>query len=91
MVTVEFNAPVVGARVGDGLGFATIGSDRSTVVFDVSTLEDNLVDFEATLDLCGSPGGAEVVASVSYSDNEGNTPDLSVLESGLPTLPACGE
>lgn len=90
MVTVEFNALVVGARVGDGLGIATIGSDRSTVVFDVSTLEDNLVVFDATLNHCGT-AGADVVASVSYSDNEGNTPDLSVLESASATVPTCGE
>jgi len=91
-VTVEFNAVVVAASVDDTLGSATIGSDGSTVVFDVSSLEDNAVGFTAALDHCGATNHTDdIVASVSYSDNEGNAPDLSALEGVSATGPTCRE
>lgn len=92
-ITFEFSAGVVAvsASVDDALGSATVGSDGSTVVFDVSSLEDKPTLFAAVLDFCADPGGSYFAASVSYSDDEGNTPDLSSLLVFLAALPTCGE
>lgn len=88
---IEFNAQVVSAYVDDALGGASVGSDGSTVVLDVPDLEDNTVRLAVVLDYCGRAGDADVVASVSYSDTEGNTPDLSALQGSWPTGSPCGE
>ncbi|CAN0391436.1 unnamed protein product, partial [Pylaiella littoralis] len=90
-ITFEFSAGVVAvsASVDDALGSATVGSDGSTVVFDVSSLEDKPTLFAAVLDFCADPGGSYFAASVFYSDDEGNTPDLSSLLDFLAALPTC--
>ncbi|CAM9675201.1 unnamed protein product, partial [Ectocarpus fasciculatus] len=84
-VAVQFNGMVTEATV-DG-GVATYdGGD--VVVFTVDDLEATPTNFEVWLDLCGQPEGGEVIASVSYADAEGNTPDLSALE-GEAVVPVC--
>ncbi|CAB1100563.1 unnamed protein product [Ectocarpus sp. CCAP 1310/34] len=83
-VTVQFNGMVTEATV-DG-GVATY--DGGDVVFTVDDLEATPTNFEVWLDWCGQPEGAEVIASVSYADDEGNTPDLSALE-GWAVVPVC--
>ncbi|CAM9206965.1 unnamed protein product, partial [Ectocarpus sp. 8 AP-2014] len=83
-VTVEFNGMVTGATV-DG-GVATY--DGGDVVFTVDDLEATPTDFEVSLDWCGEPEGGEIIASVSYADDEGNTPDLSPLQ-GSAVVPTC--
>ncbi|CBJ26488.1 similar to collagen [Ectocarpus siliculosus] len=83
-VTVQFNGMVTEATV-DG-GVATY--DGGDVVFTVDDLEATPTNFEVWLDWCGQPEGAEVIASVSYADDEGNTPDLSALE-GEAVVPVC--
>eukprot|EP00752_Nemacystus_decipiens_P018573 g16652.t1 len=90
-VTVEFNAAVVAASVDDTLGSATVDSDGSTVVFVAPDLEENPVRFTAMLDYCGVAEGTDIVAAVSYSDNERNSPDLSTLQGAVTAGPICGE
>ncbi|CAM9269506.1 unnamed protein product, partial [Ectocarpus fasciculatus] len=68
-------------------GIASV--DGGEVVFTVDDLEATPTDFEVTLGWCDQPEGAEVIASVSYADDEGNTPDLSALE-GSAVVPDCG-
>lgn len=85
-VTVQFNGMVTGATV-DG-GVATYNGGE--VVFTVGDLEATPTNFEVSLDWCGQPAGGEIVASVSYADDEGNTPDLSSLE-GSAVVPTCGK
>ncbi|CAM9611714.1 unnamed protein product [Ectocarpus sp. 8 AP-2014] len=85
-VTVQFNGMVTEATV-DG-GVATY--DGGDVVFTVDDLEATPTNFEVWLDWCGQPEGAEVIASVSYADDEGNTPDLSALE-GWAVVPVCDD
>jgi len=88
---VEFNTAVMAASVNDTLGSAVVGSDGSTVVFEVPSLEENVVGFVAVLDFCGKAAGTDTVASVSYSDSEGNVPDLSTLQGAWTTGPTCRE
>ncbi|CAB1103156.1 unnamed protein product [Ectocarpus sp. CCAP 1310/34] len=85
-VTVQFNGMVTEATVEGGV--ATY--DGSDVIFTVDDLEATPTNFEVWLDWCGQPEGAEVIASVSYADDEGNTPDLSALE-GEAVVPVCGK
>ncbi|CAM9666168.1 unnamed protein product [Ectocarpus sp. 4 AP-2014] len=85
-VTVQFNGMVTEATV-DG-GVATY--DGGDVVFTVDDLEATPTNFEVWLDWCGQPEGAEIIASVSYADDEGNTPDLSALE-GWAVVPVCDD
>ncbi|CAM9783140.1 unnamed protein product [Ectocarpus fasciculatus] len=67
--------------------------DGGEVVFTVDDLEATPTDFEVTLGWCDQPECAEVIASVSYADDEGNTPDLSALEGSavVPDCEICGE
>eukprot|EP00903_Cladosiphon_okamuranus_P012913 g12056.t1 len=67
-VTVEFNAVVVDASVDDTSGSATVGSDGSTVVFDISTLEDSAVGF--TADTMGKVEAMLVVVLMLSLDTE---------------------
>ncbi|CAN0057619.1 unnamed protein product, partial [Ectocarpus fasciculatus] len=84
-VTVQFNGVVTGATV-DGSGSATYNDGE--VVFTVDNLEATPTNFEVSLNWCGQPEGGEIIASVSYADDEGNTPDLSALE-GSAVVPTC--
>ncbi|CAM9476653.1 unnamed protein product [Ectocarpus sp. 12 AP-2014] len=85
-VTVQFNGMVTEATVEGGV----VTYDGGDVVFTVDDLEANPTNFEVWLDWCEQPEGAEVVASVSYADDEGNTPDLSALE-GEAVVPVCDD
>lgn len=93
-VTMEFNAAVAEASVADGLGTAVIGGGAdggSTVTFELSdTPEATPTEFSVVLEFCDEVAGDEIVASVAYSDVEGNQPDLSALQGGWATVPACG-
>ncbi|CAM9502767.1 unnamed protein product, partial [Hapterophycus canaliculatus] len=91
-VSLDFNAAVVEASVGDALGAAVIGSDGSSVIFELSgTLEGTPTAFSVVLEFCDEAPGTEIVSSVAYADDEGNEPDLSALEGDWATVPACGE
>ncbi|CAM9665171.1 unnamed protein product, partial [Scytosiphon promiscuus] len=71
-VSLAFNTAVAAASVDNTLGSVVIDSDRMAVAFEVLDLEDNSAGFAATLDHCGMADGAEIIASASYSDTEGN-------------------
>lgn len=60
------------------------------ITYAVPDLEANPTDFEALLDYCASTPGADIVVSATYSDNEGNTPDLSALQGVVPTCDGSG-
>lgn len=53
----------------------------STVTFPVADLEDSPEVFSVVVDTCALSDGTVVVSSATYTDNDGNTPDLSVLTS----------
>ncbi|CAM9935183.1 unnamed protein product [Scytosiphon promiscuus] len=92
IISLVFNAAVAGASVGDGSGTATISADGSTVIFELSgTLEATPTDFSVVLDVCEGAPGDEVVSVVTYTDDEGNMPDLSALEGNYATVPTCRE
>lgn len=82
-VTVEFNGLVTGGTV-DGDSATYNGGE---VVFSPSATSRPP---RPTLRWCGEPEGGEIIASVSYADDEGNTPDLSSLE-GSAVVPTCGK
>lgn len=92
-ISLDFTAAaaVVEASVPDGSGTAVISSDGGIVTFELSgTLEATPTAFSVVLEFCNALPGEEIVASVVYSDDEGNEPDLSALDGGWPT-PICGE
>ena len=71
MVTIEFSVPVACAPAG------TV-SER-TVTFSAPDLEANATAFDVILDLCSVAPGAGIIESANYTDDQGNTPDLSLL------------
>lgn len=75
VVTVEFNGEVVSAGV-DG-GAASYAGNQAT--FEVPDLEATPTSFTVDIDVCGEMDGEPVVASVTYADEEENTPDMSAL------------
>lgn len=87
-MTVEFNAVVLGASAGGDPAAASFEAGSSVVVFEVANLEATPTAFEVMVDPCGGPAEAPIVASVSYADSEGNTPDLSILET-TGSVPLC--
>lgn len=85
-ITVEFNALILSASVDGAANTATVSTDGNSVVFDVDDLEDNATGFYVLLDHCGETAGTEIVSSVSYTDADENSPDLTVLSG---TVPQC--
>ena len=81
VVTVEFVAPVTSVAYPD-----QPASGGNTISFYAETLESNPTMFSVVLDTTGIAMGADVVAYVSYSDNEGNSPDMSGLMTLASTL-----
>ena len=71
MVTIDFSVPVACAPAGTVSG--------RTVIFSAPDLEANATVFDAFLDLCSEAPGAGVIVSANYTDDQGNTPDLSLL------------
>lgn len=90
-ITLEFDAVVAdGSVTGAGSGSSYAISPPSSITYTVPDLENNPTDFEALLDYCLSTPGMDIVVSASYSDNEGNTPDLSALQGVVPTCEGPG-
>lgn len=56
---------------------ATLSDD--IVTFFVSDLEGNLTNFTVILDTCGATEPVDPVESVTYSDDQGNSPDFTEL------------
>lgn len=85
-ITLEFNAVVAdGSVTGAESGSSYAISLPNSITYTVPDLENNPNNFEALLDYCSSTPGTDIVVSASYSDNEGNTPDLSALHGVVPT------
>lgn len=73
ILTVDYGATVVSTSSSD----ATISGD--TVTFTVTDLEDNPTEFEVVLDTCGVAEPVDPVVSITYSDDQGNSPDFTAL------------
>ena len=71
MVTIDFSVPVACAPAG------TV-SER-TVASSAPDLEANATVFDVILDLCSVAPGAGIIASAKYTDDQGNTSDLSLV------------
>ncbi|CAM9945666.1 unnamed protein product [Ascophyllum nodosum] len=52
---------------------------NNIVAFFVSDLEDNPTTFTVILDTCGATEPVDPVVSITYSDNQGNSPDFTEL------------
>lgn len=72
-VVVEYGASVVTTDFPD----ATISGD--TITFFVDNLEGNTTEFEVVLDTCGVDEPVDPVVSIIYSDDQGNSPDFTVV------------
>ena len=70
-VTIEFSVPIDSTTSGSFSG--------STVTFSAPDLESNPTEFDITLDVCGEVPGDSIVVSATYTDDQGNDPDLSAL------------
>eukprot|EP00904_Undaria_pinnatifida_P002780 jgi/Undpi1/12502/HiC_scaffold_5.g02173.m1 len=70
-VTIEFGVPIDSTASGSFSG--------STVTFSASDLESTPTDFDVLLDVCGEVPGGSIVVSATYTDDQGNDPDLSAL------------
>ena len=86
VVTIGFAAPVTSVAYPDDPA-----SGANTATFYVETLESNPTQFSAVLDTTGVAAGTNVVTHVKYSDNEGNSPDMSSLVASLVPAPECGD
>jgi len=73
VLIVDYGATVVSTSFPD----ATISDD--TVTFTVDDLEDNPTEFEVVLDTCGVTEPVDPVVSITYSDDQGNSPDFTAL------------
>ncbi len=83
VIDIKFNARVVPTLYPPG-------SDETAISLSADDLESNPTTFELLLDTCDFPDGEAVVASVTYTDDQGNAPDMSAIEeSGV--VPECGE
>lgn len=89
VITIEFNAIVVDATVDHDDGQASFADN--TVVCVVPHLEANPTRFTVVLDTCGETEGADIVATWSYVDVQGNRPDETALDNTgvVPTI--CSE
>ena len=87
VVTVEFNAMVTAASSAGGSVPASV-EGGTVVVFEVPSLEATPTSFEVMLDTCGEIEGTPIVGSVTYVDDEDNTPDLASIE-GAGIVPIC--
>lgn len=86
VITVEFNGMVTDASVEGGLA-SYAGSEA---IFEVPDLEAIPTSFSVVLDTCAEADGDQVVASASYVDDDGNTPDLDPLTAeGVISNAAC--
>ena len=70
-MTIEFSVPVDSTTSGSVSG--------NTVTFSAADLESTPTEFEVQLDVCSEGPGGSVVVAADYTDNEDNTPDLSIL------------
>ena len=84
-LTIDFNALVVSTASPPDSDIAD-----TTVTFNVDDLEANPTTFEVLLNTCDFPEGDAIVASVTYADDQGNSPDMSAVENNG-VAPECGE
>lgn len=80
-MTVEFSTPI------ESVAYPGAEVSGNTVTFQVDDLEANPTEFTALLDICSiadgstdSGGTPNAVISITYSDDQSNTPDLSVAQ-----------
>eukprot|EP00903_Cladosiphon_okamuranus_P013604 g12670.t1 len=81
VIDIEFNARVVPT-------LSQPGTDESAISLSVDDLESNPTTFELLLDTCDFTDGEAVVASATYTDDQGNAPDMSVMEE-IGVVPEC--
>lgn len=81
MVTIEFSTPINSTASGSISG--------STVTFSAADLESTPTDFDVLLDVCSEIPGDNAVVSANYTDDQGNTPDLSLLIDLLVSSDSC--
>eukprot|EP00904_Undaria_pinnatifida_P009086 jgi/Undpi1/5307/HiC_scaffold_2.g00588.m1 len=74
-VVAEFRLAVISTPT---LGGSISGE---TVTFTAADLEDTATEFEVVLDACSLSPGSTVIDSATYTDDQGNDPDLSRLTS----------
>lgn len=70
-MTIEFSVPVDSTASGSISG--------NTVIFSAADLESTPTEFDVLLDVCNEVPGGSVVVNADYTDDQGNTPDLSSL------------
>lgn len=70
-VTIDFSVPVDSTSSGS--------ITKKTVTFSVTDLESNPTDVEIMLDVCNKAPGGSIIVSADYTDDQGNSPDLSLL------------
>ena len=78
--------PSTGATLNIALSVPSISTasgfiSGSTVTFCAADLESTPTELDVVLDVCGEVPGGSVVVSADYTDDQGNTPDLSLLTS----------
>jgi len=83
VVDIEFNARVVPTLYPPG-------SDDTAISLSIDNLENNPTTFELLLDTCDFPDGEAVVVSATYTDDQGNSPDMGAIEENG-VVPECGE
>ena len=84
LITVGFTAPITSIAYP---GETAPGANTAT--FYVETLESNPSEFAVALDTAGVAVGTNLVTYVEYSDNEGNSPDMSRLTTSLASTLEC--
>ncbi|CAM9524910.1 unnamed protein product [Pylaiella littoralis] len=74
-IAVEFTLPI------ESVAYPGAVISGNTVTFEVENLEANPTEFAAVLDVCSiAEGTTNAVASITYSDAQNNTPDLSIAQ-----------
>lgn len=75
IIAVEFELPI------ESVAYPGAEISNNTVTFQVEDLESNPTKFGAVLDVCSIANGTmNAVSSITYSDDQNNTPDLSIAQ-----------
>lgn len=89
-VTIELNGIIMDGFLDPWVTGAEITPiDDTAVVFQVPSLGSVPTIFGLEFLTCGATEGADIVASWSYSDSEGNAVDAGPVE-GAGLVPSCG-
>ena len=70
-VTIEFSVPVDSTASGSISG--------NTVIFSATALESTPTEFDVLRYVCNEVPGGSVVVTADNTDDQGNSPDLSIL------------